>query len=239
MTDLTDRRPLYRRLRDQIAAEIARGVWQPGERISTEAELANKYSVAAGTIGKSLDILEEDGLIERVQGSGTFVRRPNFGTIIVQSLRYFGCAADGRTPRSRILEREVLTAPPEVTSALRLRGDADVLRLKRLRTYDGLPVLVEMIWLDAARFGPILTLEEQPQLLYPFYESLCGEIVARIEETVTIDTADQADVEMLGLVLDRPIVLTKRLALGFDNHPIEWRCSRGPASDLCYKLEIR
>lgn len=240
MSDLTDRRPLYRRLRDEIASEIARGVWKPGEKIATEAELITKYTVAAGTIGKALDLLEEDGLVERIQGSGTYVRRPNFQTALIQTIRYFGCAADGRTPRGRILKREVLAPPPEIASALHLRSDASALRLQRLRIHDGLPVLREVIWLDAERFAAIIQLEDiQPQLLYPLYEKLCGEIVARIHETVTIETADQSDADLLGLGLDRPVVVIKRLALGYDNHPIEWRCSRGPASDLQLKLEIR
>lgn len=240
MSDLTDRRPLYRRLRDQIAVQIARGVWRPGERIPTEAELISQYSVAAGTVGKALDLLEEDGLIERIQGSGTYVRRPNFQTALVKTIRYFGCAADGRTPRGRILQHQVVPPPPEIASVLHLGSGASALRLQRLRIYDGLPVLWEVIWLDAERFAAINELgDDQPQLLYPLYEKLCGEVVARIHETVTIEVADQVDADLLGLGLGRPVVVTTRLALGFDNHPIEWRCSRGPASDLQLKLEIR
>lgn len=240
MSDRIDRRPLYRRIRDLIAEEIAKNTWRPGERIPTEAELGATYEAAGGTIGRALDLLEDDGLIERVHGSGTFVRRPNFQTAIIRSAQYYGCASDVRTPRSRILEREALPGPRDVTTALCLDEDAQVIRLKRLRIYDGLPVLVECIWLDEARFAPILTMEDdQQQLLYPIYESLCGEVVARIEETLTIDVADNADAELLGIGPGRPIAVIERLAFGYDGHPLEWRCSRGPASDLRYKISIR
>ena len=38
MNHMEDRRPIYQRLRDQIAAEIAQNIWKPGEAIASEAE---------------------------------------------------------------------------------------------------------------------------------------------------------------------------------------------------------
>ena len=115
-----------------------------------------------------------------------------------------------------------------------------VIHLVRLRTYEEKPVLIEDIWLDAKRFGPILTMKDnEPQLLYPIYEALCGEIVARAEETITIGTAGVAEAELLGLETGTPVVNIARLAFGYDDRPIEWRCSRGPGWDFHYKVEIR
>ncbi len=240
MTDLNDRRPIYQRLSDQLALEIAQNKLRPGEVIPTEPELAAKHKVALGTVRKAIDVLVGEGLIVRVQGRGMFVRRPDFGTAFVRFIRFFGSAGDRRMPKSRILSREALVGPREVTDALRLDGGTRVIRLRRLRIHDGLPVLFEEIWLEEARFAPVLTMEEtQPQLLYPLYESLCGEIVARAEETITIETANDDDAELLSLVVGRPVVLIDRLAFGYDGRPIEWRRSRGPASDFRYKIEIR
>jgi len=54
--DLPDvRLPLYQRLRDQVAQQIAHNVWRPGEAIPTEAELAASHGVAVGTVRKALD----------------------------------------------------------------------------------------------------------------------------------------------------------------------------------------
>lgn len=190
MAEAHDRQPTYQRLRDQLAEQIARQVWQPGQAIPPEVQLAARHGVAVSTVRKALDLLAREGVLERVQGSGTFVRRPDFETAYVKFIRYFGSAGDRRMPRSRILERQRLPGPRAVTEALRLEEGAEVVHLLRLRIHDGLPVLIEDIWLDAARFGPILTMEDDaPQLLYPLYERLCSEVVARAEETITIGTA--------------------------------------------------
>lgn len=238
--DLDDRRPIYQRLSDQLASDIAQNRLRPGEAIPTEAELSAKHKVALGTVRKALDRLVSKGLIERIQGSGSFVRRPDFATAYVRFIRYFGSAGDRRMPKSRILSRDALIGPREVTDALDLGSGTQVIRLRRLRIHDGLPVLYEEIWLAEARFAAILTMPEiEPQLLYPLYESLCGQIVASAEETITIDVADDGDAVLLGLVVGCPVVVIERLALGYDDRPIEWRRSRGAASDFRYKVEIR
>ena len=235
-----DLRPVYRRLRDHLAAEIAQYRWRPGNPIPTEMELAARFEVAVSTIRRAVDILVLDGLVERIQGSGTFVRRPTFGTAFVRDSHCYGSAADRRALDGRILDRTVLAGPRDVTTALRLDHKANVIRLRRLRSLSKVPVLFEEIWLDAARFGPILTMNEsEPRLMYPLYESLCGEVVAHAEETITIGTAGEADVTHLGLVNGSSVVIIDRLALGYDGRPIEWRRSRGTASDFRYNVVVR
>ncbi|WP_245337936.1 UTRA domain-containing protein, partial [Methylobacterium radiotolerans] len=104
-------------------------------------------------------------------------------------------------------------------------------RLIRTRHLQGRPILSEAIWLPAARFAPILTapLTEIGDLLYPAYERLCGEIVARAEETLTVGIADATDAERLEIADGDPVVVIERLAFGFDARPIEWPVTRGAA----------
>src|SRR4051812_48212948 len=241
MDQLDLRLPLYQRIRDEIAQQIARNVWRPGEAIATEAELAASNEVAVGTVRKALDALVADGLIERRQGRGTFVRRPNFDGSLSRFFRYQGPDGTRIIPEGRILEREVLAAPSPVRSALRLREDEEAIRLSRLRLIIGKPVLSEEIWLPLRRFGALLEAGpgEIGDLLYPAYERLCGEIVARAEETLTVGTATVEDSRLLGLDEGAPVVVIDRVAFGFDNQPIEWRHSRGPTADFRYKIEIR
>lgn len=233
-------RPVYRRLRDHLAAEIAQHRWRPGNPIPTEMELAAKFEVAVSTIRRAVDILVLDGLVERVQGSGAFVRRPTFETAFVRDSQCYGSAADRRALDGRILDRRVLAGPHDVTTALWLDHKTDVIRLLRLRSLSNVPVLFEEIWLDAARFSPIVTMKEtEPRLMYPLYESLCGEVVARVEETITIGTAGETDTAHLGLAKGSSVMIIDRMALGYDGRPIEWRRSRGSASDFRYNVVVR
>jgi GntR family transcriptional regulator len=241
MKPIDERLPLYQKLRDQIAAQIARNAWHPGEAIPTEAELAATHKVAVGTVRKAIDVLVAEGLVERSQGRGTFVRRPNFDSSLFRFFRYQKENGMRRVPESRILQREGLAGPAEVTAALDVPKGSKVIRIFRLRLLDGSPVLAEEIWLPKARFAPILKLtpEEIGPLLYPTYERVCGEVVARAEETLTVEPLDQPTARLLALPPGSPGVVIARLAFGYDGRPLEWRRSRGPAATFRYQIEIR
>ena len=235
------RLPLYQRLRDEITRQIAHNVWRPGEAIPTEAELSASHEVAVGTVRKALDALVADGLVERRQGRGTFVRRPKFDASLFRFFRYQSADGARTIPEGRILARETLAASPPVRAALRLRENEGVIRLSRLRLIAGKPVLSEEIWLSQRRFAALLDAKpgEIGDLLYPAYERLCGEIVARAEETMTVGTAAADDVRRLGLAHGDPVVVIDRVAFGYDNGPVEWRHTRGSTTDFRYHVEIR
>ena len=66
--------PIYRQLVDSIRAAIKKGALTAGQRLPTVNELTEQLSVARGTVKRAYDELEIAGLIEKVQGRGTFVR---------------------------------------------------------------------------------------------------------------------------------------------------------------------
>jgi GntR family transcriptional regulator, histidine utilization repressor len=68
--------PLRARIRDDIEGRILSGAWAPGHRIPFEHELMAEYGCARMTVSKVLAALAESGLIERRRRAGSFVRRP-------------------------------------------------------------------------------------------------------------------------------------------------------------------
>lgn len=65
--------PLYRQLADAIYADIVAGSPEPGERLPTVRELAERMGLARGTIKRAYEELERMGAVEMTQGRGTFV----------------------------------------------------------------------------------------------------------------------------------------------------------------------
>lgn len=65
--------PLYRQLAASIGTLIDTGSLRGGDRLPAERLLAEELSVSRGTVVKAFDRLAEDGMVERVQGSGTTV----------------------------------------------------------------------------------------------------------------------------------------------------------------------
>ena len=97
---------------------------------------------------------------------------------------------------------------------------APTIRISRLRLAEDKPFLREEIWLPHERFAPLLTAPESEigDLLYPAYERLCGEVVARAEEVLTVGTADAENARLLGVKVGAPLVMIERLAFSFCEH---------------------
>ncbi len=70
---VASRQPKYARLKDFLIDEVTQGRIQPGEALPTEREMAGTLQLALGTVRQALAELEQDGLIRREQGRGTFV----------------------------------------------------------------------------------------------------------------------------------------------------------------------
>ena len=132
----------YAALADVLRQRIVRGEWQPGTALPAEQVLAHDHSVELGTIRRALQLLTEQGLIERVHGRGTFVRSGIPGASMLRFFRFgdewdaavpASAASAGQAPQSRILSKQRVAAPAEVSRALGLPAGAPVLRLERLR----------------------------------------------------------------------------------------------------------
>jgi GntR family transcriptional regulator len=235
------RLPLYQRLRDDLAQRINRQEWLPGDLIPSEAELAGTHGVAVGTVRKAIDQLVADGVLERRQGKGTFVRRARFNSSLFRFFRFQSPVGERRVPESRILRRDLLPAPSAVASALRIAEGEPVIFLSRLRLVDGEPLLAEEIWLEKSRFAALLDMDTADfgDLLYPLYEERCGRIVASAEETLTVELADPLRARLLAREAGAPLVVVERIAFDLERRPLEWRRSRGPADRFRYHVEIR
>lgn len=236
-----DRLPRYQQVRDELVALIAAHHWRPGEAIPTEQALAKQYDVAVGTVRKAVDLLVAEGLLERFQGRGTFVRRASFDSSLFRFFRFQTRQGERRIPESRILRREVVEAPSAVAATLQIPNGSKVIQMSRLRLIDDVPMLAEEIWLPFDRFAAFmqLELEQIGDLLYPVYEAQCNQIIASATETLTVEAIGPLHARLLRIEPGTPAVVIERLAYGYDRQPLEWRRSRGPASEFIYQAEIR
>lgn len=234
--------PLYERVRAALADRIRAGEWAPGEALPPELALAKAYGVALGTFRRAVSALVDDGLLERRQGSGTFLRHA--GAFSSSMFRFFRLqGGDGRDlrPEARLLVREVGDAPADVRAALGVGARAQLIRMSRLRLGDGEPVLAEEIVLPFQPFRAFLRLPADAvgPLLYPVYAEACGIVIARAEETITFGPCPAVPARLLRKRAGSPAVAIERVAYGLDGRPKEWRRSWGPAELFHYRVEIR
>ena len=231
--------PLHRQLRDLLIARIDSGEWSPGTYLPSETRLAEEYGVSVGTLRKALLDLAQEGVVARRQGKGTVVTSHDSDAVL---FRFFNLRRpDGSTlqPESRVLARRRRRATAAEAEALGLAAGAVVIAIERVREADGVPIIHEMITLDAARFAG---LEREPELLpntlYQLYQARFGATVHRAHERLTAEAVPAARAHELGLAAGDPVLKIARVALDFSGKPLEYRLSWVSTRGLHYEAEV-
>lgn len=137
--------PAYIRIHDAIKKEIDGGVWEIGQRLPSERDLADDYEVSRMTLRQAITLLVEEGILERRVGSGTYVashrvqekmRGTTSFTEIVRS--------QGKTPSSQLISYQRKTANETEIQQLQLKATDTVVRMERVRFADNVPLVFEV-----------------------------------------------------------------------------------------------
>lgn len=144
--------PMYRALAHRLSEQIAAGEYRVGDRLPSEHELARTLGVSRATIVKCFDELERTGIVDRRQGSGTFVaERPlRHGLTEIVSFTDF-TRLSGAVPSQRLLDYRVVEAGATRDDLLEnFDQDVDLVVLLRLRLSDDVAVGLHRIALPQA-----------------------------------------------------------------------------------------
>jgi GntR family transcriptional regulator len=177
--------PLYKQICELLHREITAGHWLPGDRLPVESELAHNLGVAIGTLRKALSQLETEGMLERRQGSGTYVKRAPTGNAVYQFF-HLELLKGGGVPTADTLSVE-LVVDRQVAENLDLHYlDAKLWCIKRLRYLNNVAVAVEKIWIDNRHCDQLLP-EASHESLYVHYRENFDFWITSVEDQISCE----------------------------------------------------
>src|SRR4051794_28384156 len=147
--------------RENLLAWIAKGKVRPGAQLPPEPQLAGELGVSRPTLREALRSLEDEGLVTRSRGAGTFLsHRPrvrnnldvNFG--VSDAIRQAGMS-----PGHRAATTSIVRPSADERAALALAPAEQVVVVERVRTADDRPVVFTRDVL------PLRILEERPDVI--------------------------------------------------------------------------
>lgn len=143
--------PAYAQLAQILRRRISNGTYLPGSRLPSEASLAKHFDVSAMTARQAIGVLAQEGLLDRIQGSGTFVKRleiatSNFG---LESLR--NTLSDKKNIEVHILKATIEKAQGEPQKVLVVQPDDPLIAVERLILHNKQPLTFQSGY---ARFNP-------------------------------------------------------------------------------------
>jgi GntR family transcriptional regulator len=220
--------PLYQQIKGLILQSLQSGEWKPGEAIPSEMDLAARYRVSQGTVRKAIDELAAENLVVRRQGKGTFVATHAEQHVQYRFLRLMpdsgDIAAEGPAHRT-ILECKRTRATAEIARLLALRTGDTVVQARRVLAFQGVPTILEDLWLPGAPFKGI-TAEQMAQYqgpTYAMFEVEFGVRMVRAEEKVRAVSADAQSGALLKVPAGTPLLSVERLAYTYNDAPMELR----------------
>lgn len=231
-------RPLYRQVRDVLVSRIIDGMWQPGQVLPSEMEIAADLGVSQGTARKALDEMALENLIVRQQGRGTFVALHDDARILFQFFKLVPDSGKKQFPDSRILSVETGAGSAAALKVLKLRAGSRVIRLERIRSFAGKICIAEAITLPKALF-PGAEKIVLPNNLYELYRSRFGVTIARTAERLKAVAATRREAKLLGLKVGAPLLKIDRTAYALDGRPVEWRVSMCQTDRSHYLSDLR
>jgi GntR family transcriptional regulator len=234
-------RPIYVQLAEQIADGIRSGALLPGDRVASEPELMRRHSISRATAVKALAHLEQQGLVRREQGRGTFVETPR----LVQRSAELGSFSEevrrhGHTPSQRLLS---IGRPQRRDDDLGLRsrlGD-DTVEIQRLRLVDGEPVgvhttILERIVGERAGLDGDAFADDQASL-YALLDA-AGFHIAEADEHLQAIEASEHEADLLGVEPGSALMRVVRVSCGADGEPIEVVDARYRADRFDYSVSL-
>lgn len=217
--------PLYQQIKTLIMQGLQSGEWRPGELIPSEMDLAVRFKVSQGTVRKAIDELSSENLLVRRQGKGTFVASHHEPHVEFRFLRLKPDVGEATYPQTRIIELKRLRASSEIAQILAIRPGDPVVYFYRLQSFDGVPTMLDEIWLPGAVFKGLSAkrLEEHTGSMYSLFETEFNTRMIRALENVRAVAADDTVSELLNIPRNAPLLSVERLAYTYADQPVEFR----------------
>lgn len=225
------RLPRYMAAKKIIIGRLLARQWKPGERIPAEPELAREIGISVGTLRRAVSELVDEGVLVRLQGSGTYVGSFGAG-------RYWNRfqpfqTLDGRPLhlKERVPVRfEELPAQGELAESLQLPPGERVLHITRRITNPDCSLGLDELFLPA-RYFPGLTLEffkanlDPHESLYAFYERAFGVVITETANYVSCEVCGRGTLEAIGnpIAEGTPLCCCRRISKTYGHVPVEMR----------------
>lgn len=144
---------LYSQVMEKIRQKIITGEYPTNSKLPNEFELSKQFNVSRVTLRKAISGLAEDGLIEKIHGVGTFVRKPHKVKRIISSpsAESFSSTAvnEGFKASAQVIKVKKVETPGKIKTVLKTKT---ALYIERVHLVDDEPVMLECNYFPLPRF---------------------------------------------------------------------------------------
>ncbi|GHI00088.1 GntR family transcriptional regulator [Neobacillus kokaensis] len=233
------RLPLYFQLMDTILEKIELGELKENEKLPSERELCELYSVSRTTVRQTMQSLERDGYIYKVHGKGSFVSPKKYNQSLIQFYSFTEEMKKAeKEPSTKILSFEQIICEAHIAKKMNLSEDSDVFKLTRLRLADDEPMLYETTYLPVSRFDNLTKNQLENTPMYEVFHELYNVTITKATETFKAVSTRTIEAEYLQIIENTPSLMFERITYEHDTI-IEYTASIARGDKFSYTVELK
>lgn len=223
MTDI-DRdsyEPAYAQLVRILLGQIAAGLFRPGDRLPSEAQLCQRYGVSPMTVRRVINILTDQGVVIAEQGRGTFVKPLDLGTATFDLNRLQELFRKGRST-VKFLEARITKATERTADKLAIETGDRTVYIRRLIFQDETPILLhrEHVIYDATR--PLIEAEMEVTALRGLFSEGGGSDLKWGDLTVEATVLTEEEATLLHSKAGAAAFRLEHIFYDFEDRPVSW-----------------
>jgi GntR family transcriptional regulator len=215
--------PLYVQIKELLRGRILDGSYQPHQQLPSEAEMIAAFDVSRITVRQALGDLENEGLIFKLHGKGTFVSKPKAFQDLGR-LQGFGEAMRqmGYETYSRVVSIRNVVPSAQVREQLKLGKRAGVTELRRLRFLNRAPISFDVSYLPTALGQKLAKEDLATRDVFVILENDYGLSLGHADLQIGSALADEHLGAQLQVQEGSPVLFIERTTHDAEGRPIDY-----------------
>lgn len=212
---------------NDIINKIENGDYIANDKLASEKEMMDEYRVSRDTVRKSLNMLEQNGYIQKKKGKGSFVldiNKFNFPVSGVVSFKEISKKI-GRDSKTILESLEEKQPKSSIARNLEIDSSETIWKIIRTREIDGEKVILDKDYIPK-KFVNSITAEICKDSLYNYFENDLGLLIAYAKKEITVQRASEEDKKYLDMKDFDMVVVVKSFTYLDDTSLFQYTESR-------------
>lgn len=217
-------KPIYLQVADYLRNGIYAEEWGKGEKIPSENQIMADLEVSRGTVKKAVNMLVEEGLLQQIQGKGTYVTEGNISYPLGSGLLSFAESLENQklSYETKVITSEFRKATKEIASKLGVSIGDDYLYMKRIRYVEGEKVMLIENRLNSTLCKGIEQHDFNRESLFKVIEQITKTKIAFSESRYAARVVGEKRAKELEISPDSPVLHLEQLVYLEGGTPVEF-----------------
>lgn len=214
--------PVYIKIHNQIKSDIENKKYIIGQRIPSERQLALDFGVSRMTLRQAIKTLEDEGILERKLGSGTYVASQKVQEKMTGVMSFTEIMRlNGQKPSTKLVSYRITKPSISEKEKLKITDDDLILRMERVRSGDNIPICYEVATIPYSLVKQF-SKEEISSSLYKTLENKGGYKIGKAVENIGAVIANEKDARLLLVHKGEALVTRRQITNLNDDTPFEY-----------------